>query len=142
MEKFLENRIVMKVEEVAPFVFCFKSESDKIKSYQRLVNFLKSNGWLNERGDKLASLSSYHSDDSGNCHILLSNDTVSEEFIELVNEMFKSLISDNDINWINVGFYPSTQSIIYNNVDKYSRFQSIPIKEMETGDMMVVFKSK
>ena len=75
----------MKVKEVAPFVICFKSESNKIKSYQRLVNFLKSNGWLNERGDKLAPLSSYNSDDSGKWHILLSDDTVSEEFIELVN---------------------------------------------------------
>ena len=130
----------MKVEEVAPFVFCFKSESNKIKSCQKLVNFLKSNGWLNERGEKLAPLSSYHSDDSGECHILLSNDTVSEEFMELVNEMFESLISDNDINWVKVGFYPSTKSIIYNNVEKYSRFQSIPVQEMEAGDMMIVFK--
>lgn len=88
----------------APFVFCFKSESNKIKSYQKLVNFLKSNGWLNERGEKLAPLSFNHSDDSGNCHILLSNDTVSEAFMELVNEMFESLISDSDINWIKVGF--------------------------------------
>ena len=93
-----------------------------------------------KRGEKLAPLSSYHSDDSGNCHILLSNDTVSEAFMELVNEMFESLISDSDINWIKVGFYPSTESIIYNNVDKYSRFQSIHIQEMVTGDMMVVFK--
>ena len=62
--------------------------------------------------------------------------------MELVNEMFESLISDSDINWIKVGFYPSTESIIYNNVDKYSRFQSIHIQEMVTGDMMVVFKRK
>ena len=128
----------MKVVEIAPFIFYFKDVDDKKTSYQLLINFLKANGWLNERGDRLSPLSSYHSDEHGICHVILAEDILTEEFINLSEEMFKNLVSVREIKWIKVGFHPATESIIYNNVDKY--FQTIPIQNMSTGDMMLVFK--
>lgn len=132
----------MKVAEVAPFCFRFKTADDRKRSYELLVNFLKDNNWLNVRGDKLSPLTSYHSEDSGICNVLLSNDYISDEFIEQVDEMFENLIAHNDVEWIKVGFHPATEGIIYNNVDKYSQYQTVSIQEMAKGDMMVVFKRK
>jgi hypothetical protein len=132
----------MKVMEVAPFCFRFKTITDKKKSYELLVNFLKDNNWLNARCDKMEPLTSCHTDESGACHVLLANDILSEEFIEDVDKMFDNLIADKDIEWIKVGFHPATEGIIYNNVDKYPQYQTISIQDMTKGDMMVVFKRK
>lgn len=126
--------------EVVPFCFQFKSIIDKKRSYELLVRFLKDNNWLNTRGDKMTPIADYLTDERGICHVLLANDIISEELIEQVNDMYDNLVADNDVEWIKVGFHPTTEGIIYNSVDQYSQYQTIPIQEMRNGDMMVVFK--
>lgn len=108
MEKFLEDRIVMKVMEVSPFCFRFKSANNKKKSYQLLVNFLRDKQWLNERSDKMSPLCDFHTDEKGDCHMLLANDIISDDFVELTNEMFEDLVSEPDVEWIKVEFHPAT----------------------------------
>ena len=85
-------------------------------------------------------LYSFHTEADGTCHILLANDFLSEDFVELTNEMFENLVSETDIEWIKVEFQSATEGIICNNVDKYLQYQTTPIQEMSKGDLMVVFK--
>ncbi|MBD5200029.1 MAG: hypothetical protein HDS83_06540 [Bacteroidales bacterium] len=129
----------MKVQEVAPFFFRFRSANDKNKSYERLVDFLKLNGWINERGDKIPPLNTRRTYDNGVCYVILSDDTLSDDFIENVNDLFESLVAE-DVEWIQVEKQPSTEGIICNNAYKYQRFQSKPIQDMNTGDTVLVFK--
>ncbi|MBD5378441.1 MAG: hypothetical protein HDR74_00885 [Bacteroides sp.] len=130
----------MKVKEIAPFYFRFKSANDKNKSQEKLVDLLKENGWINERGDKNPHLEVYHSDENGECYVLLADEPNSEDIEDLVNELFDNLVNESDIEWVKVKKNPSTEGIIYNNVDKYQRLQSKPIQDMKTGDIMLVFK--
>lgn len=132
----------MKIIEVAPFFFQFMPTTEKNKSYELLENFLRDNNWLNQRGDKILPLTSYHTDESVTCHVLLTNDCITEEFIDQTEELFDNLISQVNIKWIKVGYYPATEGIIYNNIDKYSHLQTIPIQDMAKGDTMFVFYKK
>lgn len=129
----------MKVMEVAPFSFYFKSTNKKEPSYKKLKEFLVDNGWLNENDNKVAPLSSFHSEENGICHVVLAEDQLTEEFIKITNKLFSTLISNNEIKWVKVDLQPTTEDIIYNNIDKYAKHQTIPIIDMKKGDSMVVF---
>ncbi|MDE5809040.1 MAG: hypothetical protein K2H59_02005 [Muribaculaceae bacterium] len=130
----------MKVEEVAPFFFRFKSARDKNKSQEKLVDFLKSNDWINDRGDKNPHLEVYHSDENGECYVLLADEPNSEDIEDLVNELFDNFVNESDIEWVKVKKNRSTEGIIYNNSDKYPENKPIINQGMPEGASILVFK--
>lgn len=128
------------VKETATFISRFTGIVSKDEAYERLKYTLIELGWLTKDGSRIAPLELYRTTDKGECVTTLAEYTLTDEFINLVEELFADLSQQKNIAEIDVKFSKSTESIVYANVDKYARFQSFNIDQMKYGDRVTVFK--
>ena len=132
----------MKIMETATFRFCFKRVSSKAESYEMLKQFLAENDWLDEHGNKKLPLDSLHSDDSGECEIILAEETPTDDFKDLTEELFESIKDRNDIKWIKTNYNESTFNIVHKEAGKYLAHQTLDLSDLKNGDEVYVFLSK
>ena len=132
----------MKIMETATFRFCFKGVESKDKSYEILKQFLAENDWLDERGNKRLPLDSFHSEESGECEIILAEETTTDDFKDLAEELFESLKNKNDIKWIKTNYNENTFNIVHKEAGKYLAHQTVDLSDLKNGDEICVFLRK
>lgn len=86
----------MIVKEYSFFEFAFKGNLSKTQSYERLNDFLKSNDWIDSMERMRIPLKSYHSEYNGHCFITLEEETVTEDFVDLTNELYYDLVDEKN----------------------------------------------
>lgn len=114
----------------------------KDEALENMIDLLQGNDWLTEQGAKKAPLESYYSDQDGTCHITLAEDMVTDEFKELSMELFDSLKSTPSIEYIKTIYSEATEDIVYNNIDRYAKLQTIDISQMKQGDAILVYRKQ
>ncbi len=126
----------MKVEPHVTFRFAF-SGIDKSELPNKLRSFIVENGWLPENVRYDADRIQFHVCDNGECEVMLFNakDISLEEQSE---RFFSDLLRDKAVKYVKVVLGDNTAKIVYNNVDKYSRYQTIDVAEMKYGDEVVI----
>ena len=126
----------MKIEPHVTFRFAF-SGIDKSKLPNKLRSFVVENGWLPENVRYDAGRIQFHVCDNDECEVMLFNakDMSLEEQAEM---FFLNLSHDKSVKSVKVVFDENTKKIVYNNVDKYSRYQTIDVAEMKYGDEVVI----
>lgn len=132
----------MKIMETATFRFCFKEISSRDESYKTLKQFLKENDWFDERGNKRPPLDSFHSEDSGECEIVLAEETTTDDFKDLAEELFESIKNRNDIKWIKTNYNENTFNIVHKEAGKYLAHQTVDLSDLKNGDEICVFLRK
>lgn len=132
----------MKIMETATFKFCFKEVKTKDESYKVLKQFLTENDWLDEFGNKKLPLNSYHSNSLGECEIILAEANTSEEYINLIDELFESIISRHDIKWVTTYYNENTFNIVHKEGGKYLKQQKVDLSDMKNGDEICVYFRK
>lgn len=130
----------MKIMETASFRFKFKDIESKEKSYELLKKFLVKNDWTDEFGNNKLPLSTFHTYQSGVCEIILAKEKRTEDFMDHIEELFNSLKTQENISWVKTVFNNNTEDIVYNNIDKYQKYQEKNISEIVKGDIVLVYK--
>lgn len=130
------------MKETATFLIAFKDIHSKNESYEKLQEFLISNGWLTPEKVKLEPLDSYHIEVNGECEVVLAQDSTDEDFIDLIDDMFDNLIACEDVQWVKTIFNKNTDKIVHNNVDRYAQNQLFNVADMQYGHTVVVFIRK
>lgn len=128
----------MKVIKTATFRFKFNNISSKEKSYEMLKQFLSDNKWTDQTGRKLLPLDNFNTDSCGVCEIVLAEEAITEDFKDLIDELFESLVSKDDIKWVSTYYNKATSKIVHNEAGKYLKQQKVQIQDMVYGDEMVV----
>lgn len=129
----------MKVEETAFFRVRLIESYPREEMLLKIKQFLKNNDWLDENYKRKKPLDYYHVEDNNVFTILLAHEKSDEDFIELINDLFNSLVEWEKVKLIKVAFNDNTSGIIYNNIDRFTKVQAIAIDEMREGDLMTVF---
>lgn len=132
----------MKIMETATFKFRFKESKSKAESYAILQKFLTDNNWLDGNGNKRPPLKSYHSDNSGECEIILADETSSDDYIDFVEELFESIVEINDILYVKTYYNQNTFNIVHKEAGKYLNKQTVDLSAMKNGDEICVFYSR
>lgn len=129
----------MKIKETATFRFCFRGVKSNDESYEILKQFLTENNWLDERGNKIPPLDSFHSECSGECEIILAEETTTGDFKDHVEELFENIKSKNNIMWIKTNYNENTFNIVHNEAGKYLIYQTVDLSDLKNGDEVYVF---
>ena len=132
----------MKIMGTATFRFCFKGVESKDKSYEMLKQFLKGNDWLDEYGRKKSPLDSFHTEDSGECEVILAEGTTTDDFKDLTEELFESIKSKDYITWIKTNYNENTFNIVHKEAGKYLAHQTVDLSDLKNGDEVCVFLRK
>ena len=132
----------MKIMETATFRFHFKDINSKEDSYRKLQQFLAENDWLDEKGNKKIPLDDYHTEKDGSCEITLAEEKRSEEFIDLIEELFESLIEVENVKWITTYYNDNTFNLVHKHAGKYLNNQTVDLSEMNYGDEICIFLRK
>ncbi len=132
----------MEIMETVTFRFCFKGVSSKDESYEMLKQFLAENDWLDEHGDKRLPLDSFHSDGSGECEIILAEETTTDDFKDLAEELFESIKDCKDIKWIKTHYNDNTFNIVHKEAGKYLAHQTVDLSDLKNRDEVCVFFRK
>lgn len=132
----------MKIMETATFRFCFKDINSREDSYKILKQFLKDNDWVDERGNKRSPLDSFHSEDSGECEVILAEETTIEDFIDLIEEVFVSIKDRSDTQWIKTYYNENTSNLVYSEAEKYQINRSVILSDLKYGDEVYIYISK
>ncbi|MBD5280879.1 MAG: hypothetical protein HDS35_10115 [Bacteroides sp.] len=131
----------MKVYETASFSFTFFNIKDKKSSFIELKKLIGGCKWIDAIEDNCQN-PSYHTDDSGICHVFFKDDKLSESLIKMADSFFETLISISSVEEIKVMYSKATEKIVINNMDRYGCYQSISVAEMKYGDKVIVYKAK
>lgn len=132
----------MKMKETATFLIAFKDIHSKNESYEKLQEFLISNGWLTPEKVKLEPLNYYNAVENGECEVVLAQDSTDEDFIDQIDDMFDNLTACEEVQWVKTIFNKNTNKIVHNNVDKYAKNQTFNIANMQQGDAVIIFIRK
>lgn len=127
--------------ETATFFFTFKDTS-KNESQEKLQDFLMANGWLTSEKVRVEPLNYYRTKENRECEVVLAQDYTDDDFIDLIDDMFESLIECEEVQWVKTIFNQNTDKIVQNNVDKYAMSQTFDIADMRYGDTVVIFIRK
>ena len=132
----------MKVTEPATLIFKFKDINSKEKGFEKLVEFLKENDWITQEGFKRPPLFDFRTDNNGKCEVVLSEDKISEEYMDLIDELYDSLVANEDIMWITILYSEAVSKLFYNHADRYSEYQTIDFLNIKPLDEVFIFVRK
>lgn len=132
----------MKMMETATFRFCYEEVKSKDESYKILKQFLTETDWLDVRGNKRPPLDSFHTEDYGECEIVLAEETTTDDFKDLAEELFDSIKGRNDIEWIKTNYNENTSNIVHRESGIYLAHQTVDLSDLKMGDEVYVFVSK
>ncbi len=132
----------MKVMETASFRFCFEGVKSKNESYRILKQFLAENDWIDARGNKRLPLDSFHTEDTSECEIILSEETATYDFKDLTEELSESIKDFKDIKWIKTHYNDNTFNIVHKEAGKYLAHQTVDLSDLKNRDEVYVFFKK
>lgn len=129
----------MKTKETATFRFAFYSSVKKDECYQKMTAILKSDGWLDESGTRVVQLTSCHSDNNGECEVILVDEVGVDALAESADDLFDTLVANEDVKYVKVLMSKAVEKIVINNIDKYGESQTISIPQISNGDEVIVY---
>lgn len=132
----------MKVMETASFRFCFEGVKSKNESYRILKQFLAENDWIDARGNKRLPLDSFHTEETGECEIILSEESTTDDFKDLAEELFESIKDCKDVKWIKTHYNDNTFNIVHKEAGKYLAYQTLDLSDLKNRDEVCVFFRK
>ena len=124
------------MKEDPKFRFAFRG-IDKSELPNKLRRIIVENGWLPENVSYDADRIEFRVCSNGECEVKLHKveGTTLEEQSE---KFFSDLLRDESVKYVKVVLNDNTAKIVYNNVDKYPRYQTIDVAEMKDGDEVVI----
>lgn len=132
----------MKIAETATLIFKFKGIDSQEKSYESLNEFLKENDWITAEGHKRLPLVDIHTSANGVCEVLLSEDKITDDYTDLIDDLYDSLVAHEDIMWIKILYSEAVSKLFYNHADRYSKFQTRDFMDIKPLDGIFVFVRK
>ncbi len=128
--------------ETATFKFGFRGATSKDKSYEMLKQFLTENDWLDECGNKRPPLHSFHTENSGECEVILAEEPTIDDFRDLTEELFESIKDSNSVKWIKTNYNENTYNIVHKEAGKYLVNQTVDLSDLKNGDEVYVLVRK
>ena len=129
----------MKVTETATIIFKFKDLNSKKEAWEKLNEFLKKEDWITEEGFKRPPLVNIHTYDSGNCEVVLSDDKITDDYVDLIDELYDSLIGNEDVMWIKILYSEAVSKLFYNHAYKYSKYQTNDLLDLKPLNEYFIF---
>ena len=119
----------MKIMESAKFIFFFDGKESKDASYEKLQEFLMSNGWLTSEKVRKQPLNFYHTKENGECEVVITQDSTDDDFLDQIDDLFENLIECEEVLLVKTIFNQNTDKIVRNNVDKYATYQTFNVAD-------------
>lgn len=130
----------MKVMQHITFRFAFRGISSKGESLTKLREFLHDKEWLPSDSDYDSQLISYHTEDNGNCEVILKK-IPDHTLDELADLFFADIIRMKDIIWTKVLYNSHVENLVGKYAGAYLSRQTSDLSDLkENDDVIILFR--
>ncbi len=127
----------MKIMPHITFRFAFGGCASKSESLTKLREFLHHNEWLPSDNDYDTTLLSYHTDDTGDCEVILKR-RPEYTLDELADMFFNDIIKTKEIIWTKVLYDSHVENIVGKYAGAYLLRQTSDLSDLKENDEVIV----
>ncbi len=131
----------MKVVPHITFWFAFRGISSKSESLTKLREFLHDKEWLPSDSDYDAQLLSYHTEDNGDCEVILKK-IPDHTLDELTDLFFADILKDKEIIWTKVLYDSHVENLIGKYAGAYLLRQIADLSDLKENDEVIILLRK
>ena len=127
----------MKVRSHITFRFAFRGISSKSESLTKLREFLHDKEWLPSESDFDPQLLSYHTENNGDCEVILEK-IPDHTLDELADMLFADILKNKEIKWTKVLYSSSVENLVGKYAGAYLLRQTSDLSDLKENDEVII----